>query len=188
MLFLSKLGKNVLSAISNMKEGNGSLMAKVWVKLARSSAKQLEQHSAYNRAIEILRKEESVEVVEILIEYSEWLHRHCYANQDVEDQLNLAADLLMDVEPGWDEEEDEGLDGEGDDEHKSRKTGKSRQSMLSKTSKTVKSKQKSTAPKKSTVGGKSKASMRSKTLRSKAGSRVSKKTSTALSKRQDEES
>lgn len=39
MLFLSKLGKNVLSAISNMKEGNGSLMAKVWVKLARSSAK-----------------------------------------------------------------------------------------------------------------------------------------------------
>ena len=38
MNFLSKLGKNVLSAISNMKESNASLMAKVWVKLARSSA------------------------------------------------------------------------------------------------------------------------------------------------------
>jgi uncharacterized protein (DUF2062 family) len=38
MLFLSKLGKNVLSAISNMKESNASLMAKVWVKLARSSS------------------------------------------------------------------------------------------------------------------------------------------------------
>jgi hypothetical protein len=38
MLFMSKLGKNVLSAISNMKESNGSLMAKVWVKLARSSS------------------------------------------------------------------------------------------------------------------------------------------------------
>lgn len=79
MLFLSKLGKNVLSAISNMKESNASLMAKVWVKLARSSANQLEQHSAYNKAIEILRKEESVEVVEVLIEYAEWLQRSKYA-------------------------------------------------------------------------------------------------------------
>ena len=79
MLFLSKLGKNVLNAISNMKESNASLMAKVWVKLARSSSNQLEQHSAYNKAIEILRKEESVEVVEVLIEYSEWLQRSKYS-------------------------------------------------------------------------------------------------------------
>ena len=78
MNFLSKLGKNVLSAISNMKESNASLMAKVWVRLARSSSNALEQHSAYNKAIEILRKEESVEVVEVLIEYSEWMHRHRY--------------------------------------------------------------------------------------------------------------
>lgn len=56
-----------------MKENNPSLMAKVWVKLARSSSNELEQHSAYNKAIEILRKEESVEVVEVLIEYAEWL-------------------------------------------------------------------------------------------------------------------
>jgi hypothetical protein len=42
MNFLSKLGKNVLSAISNMKESNASLMAKVWVRLARSSQIELE--------------------------------------------------------------------------------------------------------------------------------------------------
>lgn len=80
MNFLSKLGKNVLSAISNMKESNASLMAKVWVKLARSSAQDLEQHSAYNKAIEILRKEESVEVVEVLIEYAEWMQRKKYSS------------------------------------------------------------------------------------------------------------
>lgn len=34
MLYLSKLGKNVLNAIANMKEGNASLQAMVWVKLA----------------------------------------------------------------------------------------------------------------------------------------------------------
>jgi hypothetical protein len=54
-----------------------------------------------------LRKEESVEVVEVLIEYSEWLHRHKYDPQDVEDMLLLAVDLLMDIEPGWDDEDDE---------------------------------------------------------------------------------
>jgi uncharacterized Zn finger protein len=85
MNFLSKLGKNVLNAISNMKENNPSLMAKVWVRLARSSANQSEQNSAYNRAVEILRTGESVEVVEVLIEYAEWLHRHKYPPQDVED-------------------------------------------------------------------------------------------------------
>ena len=78
MNFLSKLGKNVLSAISNMKESNASLMAKVWVRLARSSQAELEQHQAYNKAIEILRKEDSIEVVEVLIEYAEWMHRHQY--------------------------------------------------------------------------------------------------------------
>ena len=85
MNFLSKLGKNVLSAISNMKESNASLMAKVYVKLARSSSQELEQHSAYNKAIEILRKEESVEVVEVLIEYAEWMQRRHYASTDIED-------------------------------------------------------------------------------------------------------
>lgn len=112
MLFLSKLGKNVLNAISNMKENNASLMAKVWVKLARSSSNELEQHSAYNKAIEILRKEESVEVVEVLIEYAEWLNRHKYSSQDVEDQLLLAVDLLMDIEPGWDDEDEEAVEGD----------------------------------------------------------------------------
>ena len=80
MLFMSKQGKNVLQAIANMKESNASLMAKVWVKLARSSTNELEQHSAYNKALEFLKKDESIEVVEVLIEYAEWLHRHNYGS------------------------------------------------------------------------------------------------------------
>ena len=185
MLFLSKLGKNVLSAISNMKESNASLMAKVWVKLARSSSNALEQHNAYNKAIEILRKEESVEVVEVLLEYAEWLQRSKYPTQDVEDQLLLGVDLLMDFEPGWDEEDEDLQEGGDGDEAKTRKTGKSKSSK-SKVSqaKTKKSNMKSK------VGGKSmksKVSKRSAANRSKAGSRVSKKTTTALSRRQEED-
>jgi hypothetical protein len=63
----------------------------------------------------------------VLIEYSEWMHRHKYNSQDVEDQLMLAVDLLMDIEPGWDDEDDEIAVGanQEEDEGKSRKTGKS---------------------------------------------------------------
>ena len=53
------------------------------------------------------------------------MHRHNYNSQDVEDQLMLAVDLLMDIEPaGWDED-DEDLGGANqDDDAKTRKTGK----------------------------------------------------------------
>lgn len=189
MNFLSKLGKNVLSAISNMKESNASLMAKVWVKLARSSAQDLEQHSAYNKAIEILRKEESVEVVEVLIEYAEWMQRKKYSSQDVEDQLLLAVDILMDIEPGWDEEDDD-TNEDGDDDRKTRKTGKSKSSKFSKQSKAkTKNSRAGRSVKKSIAGARSKvsnASKRSKSMKSGA-SRTSKKTKTALSQRQEED-
>ena len=51
MLYYSKLGKNVLNAIANMKESNASLQAKVWVKLARSAADKMDQFNAYQKAI-----------------------------------------------------------------------------------------------------------------------------------------
>ena len=130
MLYLSKLGKNVLNAIANMKEGNASLQAMVWVKLARSSTLEIDQHNGYSKAIELLTKDESAEVVEVLIEFAEWLHRKKYPSIDVEDQLSLAIDVLMDIEPGWDDEdEEEGEDGE-------RKTKQSKRSKNSKSSMT----------------------------------------------------
>lgn len=67
MLYYSKLGKNVLSAIANMKETNASLQAKVWVKLARSAANKIDQYAAYQKAIEILRKDGSVEAADVLL-------------------------------------------------------------------------------------------------------------------------
>ena len=99
----------------------------------------------------------------------------------------------MDIEPGWDDEDEEGIDEGQDEEAKTRKTGKSKSSRMSKQSLAAKTK-KSMASKsnmKSKFGGQSKvskASKRSAALRSKAGSRTSKKTTTALSKRQEEDS
>lgn len=52
------------------------------------------------------------------------MHRNKYSGQDVEDQLLLAVDLLMDIEPaGWDDEEEEMGGQNPDDDAKTRKTG-----------------------------------------------------------------
>jgi hypothetical protein len=131
-LYLSKLGKNVLNAISNMKEGDATLQAKVWLKLAKIFAEPVEQHMAYNKAIELMTKEESVEVVEVLIDYAEWLHRNEYPTLDVEDQLLLAVDVLLDIEPGWDDGEEDAADDEDKTKTKSRKSRQSRASKVSK--------------------------------------------------------
>ena len=64
MIFMSKQGKNELQAISNMKEADASLQAKMWIRLARASSNVYKQYTAYSKAIEILKKETSVEIVE----------------------------------------------------------------------------------------------------------------------------
>lgn len=50
-----------------MKEADPSLQAKLWVKLARIANNSKKQHAAYNKAIDILKKENSIEIVEVLI-------------------------------------------------------------------------------------------------------------------------
>ena len=115
-------------------------------------------------------------------------HKSMHTPQDVEDQLLLAIDTLMDIEPGWDDEDEEiGVGDDGD--AKTRRTGQTGSSKHSKAH-TKKSGMtaKSKVGKKSLAGKSkiSKASQRSKSMRSQ-NSRASKKTTTALSKRQEED-
>lgn len=105
LIFMSKQGKNELQAISNMKENDSHLQAKIWIKLARSASNIYKQYQAYNKAIEILKKENSVEIVEILIEFSEWLLRNKYENEIIRDNLLIASDILLEIE--MDETEDD---------------------------------------------------------------------------------
>lgn len=96
----------------------------------------------------------------------------------------LAVDLMMDIEPGWDDEDDEIQEGANDDA-KTKKTGNSRSSRNSK----AMSKAQTKKSVKKSVAGKSKiskATMRTKSIRSKQ-SKASKKTTTALQKRQEED-
>lgn len=187
-MYLSKLGKNVLNAISNMKEGDASLQAKVWVKLAKIFSQPVEQHMAFNKAIELMTKEESVEVVEVLIDYAEWLYRNQYPTLDVEDQLLLAVDVLLDIEPGWEDEEEEHEAEDNTKTLKSKKSKGSRASRVSKAkSKVSKVSRKTGKTVKKSVGGKSGMSKASKRTSMSRTTTKTKKTKTALSRRENED-
>ena len=114
MIFMSKQGKSELQAISNMKESDASLQAKLWLRLARASNITNKQFYFYTKAIEILKKEDSVEIVEVYIEFSELLLRIGRDREIIEENLLTAADKLIDKE----REEDEDEDNEIEDDEK----------------------------------------------------------------------
>ncbi|KRX09755.1 hypothetical protein PPERSA_02627 [Pseudocohnilembus persalinus] len=115
MIFMSQQGKNELQALQNMKEADASLQSKVQIRLARASNNIHKQCQAYQRGIEILKKENSVEIVEVYIEFSEWLLRNDYDQKDAVEQLLLAADTLIEIELIENDEEENEEDEEGDE-------------------------------------------------------------------------
>lgn len=53
---------------------------------------------AYNKALDILKKEHSVEIVEVLMEYAEWQSRVSHESlETVKSTLLLASDYLIDI-------------------------------------------------------------------------------------------
>ena len=174
MVFLSKQGKNELQAINNMKEADQALQARLWIKLARTSVNTNKQFVAYQKAIDIFRKEDSIEIVDVLIEFSEWLLRNGYEYRMVNDNLLEAANVLVDIEIEQRDDDDEDF---GEDHARSNSIYSKSSRKLSSVSKSVKSrqttkstvsKQKKTTENKSTMskgGAKSKISA--------AGSRLS---------------
>lgn len=102
-IFISKQGKNEMLAISNMREADNSLQAKMWIRIARASNNQFKQYNAYKNAIELLKQDHIFELVEVYIELAEWLMRNGYAKELVQEQLLSAADILIELEMDDDE-------------------------------------------------------------------------------------
>lgn len=123
-----------------MKEADASLQAKVWIRLARVSNNLYKQYTAYNKAIELLKKDSSVEIVEVLIEFSEWLLRNGNEKQLVVENLTVAADTLIDIEIDEDEDEEDG----DEEQHSSTIFSRSTRGKKSQVSKQSKQKSKQT--------------------------------------------
>ena len=95
----------------------------------------------------------------MIFELSSWLYKNNYPFADVEENLNNAADILLEIEAIF--EDDEDLEEEGKTLHSKRSTS-SRKSRLSKRSRSKKSGVSGSKRRSSVTGGKSKASERTK--------------------------
>ena len=166
LFYYSKQGKSFLQNInSGPSQGSSGgdkdvlTKAKLFTKLARSSTNKSDQFDAYNKAIELLKSDQNIYVCNVIFELSSWLYKNNYPFSDVEENLNTAADILLEIEAIF--EDDEDLDEEGKTLHSKRSTS-SRRSRLSKRSKSRKSGVSGSKRRSSVAGGKSKASERSK--------------------------
>jgi tetratricopeptide (TPR) repeat protein len=173
VIFMSKLGRSVQEGLSKMKSKDDAvLQAKVWSSLARASADPGAQISAYSKAVEVM--EGKFQQLDFLIELGEWFYTNRLPRQDAEEQLQAAADMLLDVEQagveddGDDDEEDDGMSAAPS--RTSRTSGRSRQSNRSRVS-GAPSGARSRTP--GSVAG-SAAGGKSKSVRSGAGSRMTK--------------
>eukprot|EP00445_Apocalathium_hangoei_P019284 CAMPEP_0203912188 /NCGR_PEP_ID=MMETSP0359-20131031/53276_1 /ASSEMBLY_ACC=CAM_ASM_000338 /TAXON_ID=268821 /ORGANISM="Scrippsiella Hangoei, Strain SHTV-5" /LENGTH=1376 /DNA_ID=CAMNT_0050838069 /DNA_START=64 /DNA_END=4190 /DNA_ORIENTATION=+ len=110
MLALSRQGKNVGLAMGKMKESQAKAQAGIWLVLAGASSKPSDQLNAFTKAIEILQNAEQPEVVEVRLQFADWLLRNRFDPADAREQLEAAADLLLLVEEEDEEDEDEEAD------------------------------------------------------------------------------
>jgi hypothetical protein len=106
--------------------------AKLFTKLAQSSTNKNDQFNAYTKAIDLLKNDSNILVCDVLFELSTWLYKNNYPTEDIEDNLLQAADILLEIEPMF--EDDEDLDEENMSLHSKRSTS-SRRSRISKRSK-----------------------------------------------------
>ena len=105
LFYMSKLGKSFLQALTGSDEKDVVSKAKLYVKLARSSANKVDQFNAYSKAIEILKNDENIVVTDIMFEMATWLYKNNNPIEDVEEQLLQAIDILLEIEPIFDVED-----------------------------------------------------------------------------------
>lgn len=107
MLALSRQGKNVLVAMGKMKESQAKAQAGIWLVLAGASSKQVDQFNAFMKATDILQDAEQPEVVEVRLQFADWLLRNGFDQSCALEQVAAAADMLLELEDGSEEEEED---------------------------------------------------------------------------------
>ena len=168
LFYYAKQGKNFLQSIGESGSGGSGgaggdkdvlTKAKLYQKLARSSLNKLDQYNAYQRAITMLKNDQNIYVCNVIFELASWLYKNNYPHTDIEENLNQAADIILEIEPIFEEEEALADDGRS---LTSKKSSSSRSSRLSKKSKSRRSLSKTSKRQSTTSRGKSKASERTR--------------------------
>eukprot|EP00698_Gefionella_okellyi_P006460 TRINITY_DN1579_c1_g1_i1.p1 TRINITY_DN1579_c1_g1~~TRINITY_DN1579_c1_g1_i1.p1 ORF type:complete len:2326 (-),score=648.42 TRINITY_DN1579_c1_g1_i1:972-7490(-) len=111
IVYLNKLGKNIVAELAKVKTLEPRLRAKVFATAARTSTSADLQLDLYHRAIDAL-EQHPLDKVEYMIEISEWMYKQGHPVQDSEDMIQSALDLLLDTEQSADPTADDNPDSE----------------------------------------------------------------------------
>ena len=90
------------------QESQAKAQANIWLVLVSASSQPKDQINAFTKAINVLQAAMQPEVVEVRMQFADWLLRNGFSLADALEQLAAAADLLLDIEEGS-EDEDAGL-------------------------------------------------------------------------------
>jgi len=140
MVMMSKVGRNVAGELSRLKEANPVLQARLLSKLARSAKLPSEQINSIQKILSLLASD-PLEQFDYYIQLAECLFANSCASKDIQDQLMTAMDIMVDLDPTVDPDEDAnpyGALGEG-----SQTSGSVRSSQKPKTESVVSASQKS---------------------------------------------
>ncbi|XP_041476710.1 cilia- and flagella-associated protein 46-like isoform X5 [Lytechinus variegatus] len=98
LMVKAQLGRDIHVDIAKFRDESEDYVALMWYKVAKCSKDQFEQLTAYQNAIEALRSPSSDwQKVEYLMEFAEWLYLNEFPLQDCMDQLEWAADILLNM-------------------------------------------------------------------------------------------
>ncbi|XP_035825239.1 cilia- and flagella-associated protein 46 [Aplysia californica] len=94
----AKLGRSVHMDIQKFKDESEDFVAHMWRRVALSSKEAAEQLASYQSAIESLENESNdFQKVEYLLEFAQWLYSNHFSLGDVQDQLEWAVDILLNM-------------------------------------------------------------------------------------------
>ena len=90
---MSRQGKTENAIVGNLRDCEPGLQASIWLTIAESSAFRREPFRSYERAIGILRNEDSPAILEALLSYARWMLGNSFGFQKVLETL-LEVDML----------------------------------------------------------------------------------------------
>ncbi|XP_033126439.1 cilia- and flagella-associated protein 46-like [Anneissia japonica] len=94
----AKLGRQVEMDLAKFKDESEDYVALMWHKVALCSKDQLEQLTSHQNAIEALKSSTNDwQKVEYLLKFGEWLYVNEFGIQDCVDQVQWAADILLNM-------------------------------------------------------------------------------------------
>ena len=112
-MFLTPLwsGPSKSKHLSALQESQAKAQANIWLVLVGASSQLKDQITAFSKAMNVLQAAMQPEVVEVRMQFADWLLRSGFPISDALEQLGAASDLLLEIEEGSeDEEEEEGGD------------------------------------------------------------------------------